>query len=285
MFSKKLTKPIANLSFEHRALLFAELSAIAYYSEKDATRQAKTLGFTTVEFYNIEGAEAYRFMNKHDFIIACRGTQPKQWNDIKADAEAWPIVAETVGRVHKGFKKEVDKLWPKIEEDLEREQADRNVWFTGHSLGAGMATICASRCKGENKCINPKELHTYGTPRVGWPSYINHIPFTHYRWRNNNDIVTRVPMRWMGYKHHGKCNYFNHFGNLRNLTPWQITKDRWRGFFVSLLKGKFDPIADHNINEYIKHLNNLANSDETPQPSTISSLDPTRSWDPIKFLP
>ena len=95
-----------------------------------------------------------------------------------------------------------------IEEDLEREQAERNVWFTGHSLGAGMATICASRCKGENKCTNPKELHTYGTPRVGWPSYINHIPFKHYRWRNNNDIVTRVPMRWMGYKHHGTCHYF-----------------------------------------------------------------------------
>ena len=38
MFSKKLTKPIANLSFEHRALLFAELSAIAYYEGEDATR-------------------------------------------------------------------------------------------------------------------------------------------------------------------------------------------------------------------------------------------------------
>ena len=81
------------------------------------------------------------------------------------------------------------------------------------------------------------------------------------------------------------CNYFNHFGNLRNLTTWQITKDRWRGFFVSLLKGKFDPIADHSIDEYIKHLNNLANGNETPQPTTISSLDPTRSWDPVKFLP
>jgi len=166
-------------------------------------------------------------------------------------------------------------LWPQIEEDLEREQAERNVWFTGHSLGAGMATICASRCKGENKCTNPKELHTYGTPRVGWPSYINHIPFKHYRWRNNNDIVTRVPMRWMGYKHHGTCHYFNHFGNLRNYTPWQIAKDRWRGFFVSILKGKFDPISDHNINEYIKHLNNLANSSkEVPQPSAMKSLDP-----------
>ena len=46
------------------------------------------------------------------------------------------------------------------------------------------------------------------------------------------------------------------------------------GFFVSILKGKFDPISDHNINEYIKHLHNLTNGDETPQPSAIKSLDP-----------
>ena len=84
-------------------------------------------------------------MNKKDLVIACRGTQPNQWNDVKADLKAIPVIAETVGRVHRGFKKEVDDLWPMVREDLLRKvNLSKTVWFTGHSLGAAMATIMAS---------------------------------------------------------------------------------------------------------------------------------------------
>ena len=251
MFSDKLTNKIAELDFNNRALLFAELSRVAYFTEYHATRLAKKLGFTTVEFYNIDGAEAYRFMNKRDMVFACRGTQPKQFNDIKADARAFPVVAETIGRVHGGFKGEVDKLWDKIQEDILREQHKRNLWFTGHSLGASMSTILESRCRGETTIVNPQELFTFGSPRVGWASYINNFPFKHYRFVNNADIDPRVPFYIMGYRHHGECQYFNHYGNLRNLTGWQRTKDTWRGIFRGIAKGKFDSIADHNIKQYI----------------------------------
>jgi triacylglycerol lipase len=49
------------LSFQKRALLFATLSSIAYNSMKEAKSQAKDLGFTTVKFYEKDGAQAYRF--------------------------------------------------------------------------------------------------------------------------------------------------------------------------------------------------------------------------------
>ena len=55
---------IIKLSFKDRTLLFAKLSSIAYNNTKKATSQAKKLGFTTVEFYDRDGAQAYRFMNK-----------------------------------------------------------------------------------------------------------------------------------------------------------------------------------------------------------------------------
>ena len=271
MFSDKLTDKIAELDFNNRALLFAELSRVAYFTEYHATRLAKKLGFTTVEFYNIDGAEAYRFMNKRDIVFACRGTQPKQYNDIKADARAFPVVAETIGRVHGGFKGEVDKLWDKIQEDIIREQAKRDVWFTGHSLGAAMSTILASRCRGETTIVNPQELFTFGSPRVGWASYINNFPFKHYRFVNNADIVPRVPFYLMGYRHHGECQYFNHYGNLRNLTGWQRTKDTWRGIFRGIAKGKFDSIADHNIKQYILHIKKMVDGQEAHQPSFIEN--------------
>ena len=54
-------------------------------------------------------------MNKEDLVIACRGTQPTEFNDIKADLKATPVIAETVSRVHRGFKAEVDELWQSCE--------------------------------------------------------------------------------------------------------------------------------------------------------------------------
>ena len=138
---------ISSLSFKDRSLLFADLSKIAYCNKRDATSQAKKYGFNTVEFYDRDGAQAYRFMNKTDLVIACRGTQPTEWSDISADLKAIPVMAETVSRVHQGFKDEVDELWPMITEDINRKvNLNKKLWFCGHSLGAAMATIMASRC-------------------------------------------------------------------------------------------------------------------------------------------
>ena len=97
-------KGIEKLSFLERSLLFAKLSQIAYCNIDDAKKQVKKLGFTTIEFYDKDGAQAYRFMNKTDLVIACRGTQPTEFNDIKADLKALPVLAETMSRVHRGFK-------------------------------------------------------------------------------------------------------------------------------------------------------------------------------------
>ena len=246
---------ITTLNFNERSLLFARLSSIAYYNVKEATSQAKRLGFTTTEFYQKDGAQAYRFMNKHDLVIACRGTQPSEFNDIKADLKAVPVIAETVSRVHRGFKAEVDELWPMIMEDINRKaNLGKTLWFCGHSLGAGMATIMASRCKYHEELNDPVELFTYGSPRVGWKGYCNSLNVVHHRWRNNNDIVTTVPLAIMGYTHHGTQHYINAYGQVRNPSGWQLFKDKWRGIWMGLKQGKIDSFSDHSMGEYIKHL-------------------------------
>ena len=246
---------ITTLNFNERSLLFAQLSSIAYYNVKEATSQAKRLGFTTTEFYQKDGAQAYRFMNKHDLVIACRGTQPSEFNDIKADLKAVPVIAETVSRVHRGFKAEVDELWPMIIEDINRKaNLGKTLWFCGHSLGAGMATIMASRCKYNEELNDPVELFTYGSPRVGWKGYCNSLNVVHHRWRNNNDIVTTVPLAIMGYTHHGTQHYINAYGQVRNPSGWQLFKDKWRGIWMGLKQGKIDSFSDHSMGEYIKHL-------------------------------
>ena len=239
-----------------RSLLFAKLSSIAYNDDIDwVKKKVRKLGFTTVEFYNREGAQAYRFMNKEDLVIACRGTQPTEFNDISADLKALPVVAETVSRVHQGFKAEVDELWPMVLEDIDRKaNAGKKLWFTGHSLGAGMATIMASRCHlYEN--INPvEELYTYGSPRVGWRKYCVHLGVTHHRWVNNNDVVTTVPLVLMGYRHHGTEHYMDSNGDVSNVTGTKRLKDKLKGMWAGLKKGGIDNFSDHSITHYIANL-------------------------------
>jgi len=257
---------ISKLNFKERSLLFAKLSSISYYNVDEATSQAKKLGFTTIEFYDKDGAQAYRFMNKEDLVIACRGTQPTQFNDIKADLRAIPVMAETVSRVHKGFKKEVDDIWPMVQEDLNRKvNSNKKLWFCGHSLGAAMATIMASRCKHDNNLNNPIELYTYGSPRVGWRGYVNSLDVDHHRWVNNNDIVTRVPLWIMGYRHHGEEHYMNAYGNVRNPSGFQRFKDRIRGMWMGLKQGSIDNFSDHSMTNYTNYLEMYASGKENSQ--------------------
>ena len=258
---------ITKMLFAERSLLFAKLSSIAYNSNiKEVKKQVKKLGFTTVEFYNKEGAQAYRFMNKEDLVIACRGTQPTEFNDISADLKAFPVVAETISRVHRGFKAEVDELWPMVCEDISRTvNTNKKLWFCGHSLGAAMATIMANRCECDSVLTNPQELYTYGSPRVGWPAYVDSFSTIHHRWKNNNDIVTTVPFNIMGYYHCGELHYLNAYGNYRKPTGWQLFKDKLRGMWMGIKKGKIDNFSDHDIGLYIAYLEMYASGKENSQ--------------------
>ena len=258
---------ITEMNFKQRSLLFAQLSKFAYLDLKGFKAEAKKLGFTGVEFYDRDGAQAYRVWNKDDMVIVCRGTEPTCFNDVKADLKAIPVKSETVSRVHQGFKQEVDDLWPMVKEDLMSKPTmmKKTLWFTGHSLGAAMTTIMAGRCMHDPELQDPVEVYTYGSPRAGWKKYVQHLDVTHHRWVNNNDIVTRVPLAIMGYRHDGIEHYMNAFGNVRPMTKWQRVKDRWRGMWMGLKKGSIDNFSDHSMDNYVANLEVYAKDMETMQ--------------------
>ena len=248
----RLSTHIADLSRLAQSLLFAELSSASYYVEEVALQLTKEIGFTGSRFFDRDGAQAYMFWNDVDCVVACRGTEPNEWNDIKADANAVSVMTETFGRVHKGFNQEVDDLWPMLEDAL--AENTRTLWFTGHSLGGAMATICAGRCYLSEIPSMPQALYTYGSPRVGDKQFVNFVSLDHSRWVNNNDIVTRVPPAWMGYRHCGQEWYLNRNGDLKRVNGWTRTFDRVRGFFWGLAKFQIDHFSDHSIDRYIEHI-------------------------------
>ncbi|MBX7074069.1 MAG: lipase family protein [Pirellulales bacterium] len=252
--------PLGSLSFLRRALAMAELAMIAYNDEAEAQRAAAAIGFPVARLLDRDGSQAYQFSNEHDVVLACRGTEPTEWNDLQADANAVMSVVGAFGNVHSGFNREVDDLWPTLEDWIRGQR--QPVWFCGHSLGAAMATICAYRCKASSIASDPQELHTFGSPRVGCRRYVRHAELTHFRWVHNNDVVTRVPPIWMGYRHSGKEKYLDRYGRIRPLKGVLRSRDRWRGLIGGLLKWQIDLLADHSIGQYAKHIATAVRKEE-----------------------
>ena len=123
--------------------------------------------------------------------------------------------------------------------------------MTGHSLGAAMATIAATR-------YQPHELFTFGSPRVGGKHFVKNIKCPHLRFMNNNDIVCRIPPAWLGFRHHGEMIYFNRFGDRAAKSTWT---DKIYGVLNSWKRFKFfDAIVDHGMPNYVKAINKLAKS-------------------------
>jgi triacylglycerol lipase len=231
-------------------LTFAKIAETTYANPKDSKSKFKTLGYTIVEFFDIDGAQAYLLKGVDTHVLSFRGTEVTQKSDVLADLKAGKNIEACGGKVHVGFKGEINKIWPAITHALADIDA---VYVTGHSLGAAMATIAASRI--QTKVI---ALVTFGSPRVGDNDFVKSLAVEHYRVQNNCDDVTKVPFRLMGFDHHGTHKYMNYYGEFRDLTPWQRVKDMVRSRLRARAKGqKFIGVFDHLMANYIVKLEKL----------------------------
>ena len=147
------SKDLQKFSYKN-ALHFAEISNLAYQEEKQFKKTASAMGYKNVKYFNVDGAQAYG-MSKEDYIVlAFRGTEPNQWNDVKADLNALHVKNELgKGRVHKGFKCEVDDIWKQIETWISKRKI-KHAYTCGHSLGGAMSTIACSRLPEGSVCLS-----------------------------------------------------------------------------------------------------------------------------------
>ena len=232
-------------------LIFANIAAITYDDPKTAKTKFNAIGCTIVEFFDIDNAQAYLLKNNDGIhVLSFRGTEVTEPSDILADLKAGKNIEPVGGKIHVGFKGEINKLWPTIQKSVANINS---LYVTGHSLGAAMATIAAGRM--QSKVL---ALVTFGSPRVGNKQYVNSLTVTHYRVQNNCDDVTKVPFLLMGFAHHGTHKYLNYYGAFRTLTPWQQVKDMVRSRAKAYTKGqKFLGAYDHMRDNYIAKLGKL----------------------------
>jgi len=257
----RIMSRLYNMSEKERRVVFALFSQAAYWNKDKGKVFGKGQGFTAHTLIDIEGAQVHCWHNSEDFVIAARGTEPSQMNDVYADLEIFKEDSLTgVGQIHEGFKEEVDKVWDKLLARVERYgkvgKVNKKIWVTGHSLGGAMATLIASRLEYVNKW-DVDTLYTYGSPRAGGPKFAkwcdNHL--NHQRFVNNNDVVPCVPSFWR-WRHNGRCRYIMSTGEVTDLNRWSTkrVKDKGLSLLKTIVKGRLDFIADHNIKEYIKVL-------------------------------
>jgi hypothetical protein len=171
------------------------------------------LGFLPLGFFESKGNErnggTHCFVALHDDavkenklgVVAFRGTDKDDPADLLDDVEAPLVDWNGKGHVFDGFKDALAEvamdLFPVV------QAIDYKLLFTGHSLGAALATLLAS-------VKAPSALYTIGSPRVGDSDLVASLGgVKSFRYVDCCDIVTQLPPAILGYAHLGNAYYID----------------------------------------------------------------------------
>ena len=193
----------------------ARIAGIAYLPSASAEPRFHKLGFPQVKFIDYHGTQCYVAWNTDSMVIAFRGTEPTQWNDIKADLRAWLVKDdECSGRIHTGFHHEVHKILDRVQITVGQMRHKKKLYITGHSLGGALATLCAADIRRSLKL--PVTMYNYGSPRVGNKKfkilYQKLVPDS-FRFVNDKDAVPTMPK--IAYHHVGNLCYMDNDGEIQ----------------------------------------------------------------------
>ena len=222
------------------AIFMAKLAKHAYNSQAAFKKTFKK--DWKIKMFSHGGTECYVLSCPKNYIVVFRGTEPTSWEDIKADVQF-----RKIGGIHRGFRAALDDVWNQLITDYNANASGKQLLVTGHSLGAALATLYSHRI-----CDSNSVCYTFGSPRTGTPKQTKKMLFTAYRFRNNNDIVTKVPPEFLGFSHKSdKTTYFDVEGNVKEgYSRWYMVKQWFKGTGKGLLKGKVDGFSDHSMGGY-----------------------------------
>lgn len=238
---------------------------------------------STAVFLEANETQCFVASSPDVMFVAFRGTAGL--GDWIADLNVGNIL-RPYGTVHRGFYFAYEDIRLQLEQALQG-LGERRLMLTGHSLGAALATIAA--------CELPERfrrtgIYTFGQPRIGFNDfrtrYDERFGHLHYRFVNDDDIVTRIPP---GFQHVGRLFHFDAQGSLESVTesvdegiaaaePPPLSQpefDRLRSDLLAMragratgeavetaaeLEGFFPSISDHSMDEYIRNIAAMAAS-------------------------
>jgi triacylglycerol lipase len=148
--------------------------------------------------WNANGTQGFFAANNDIALLSFRGTEKDDPIDQIDDADL-VLVPEPPAFcfVHQGFKRALDRVWAQVHPLVaayRQTNPNAEICFTGHSLGAALATIAFSRVRDNNL-----SLITIGSPRVGNAAFRDRVLGNMnragiQRFMNENDAVTHIPL-------------------------------------------------------------------------------------------
>ena len=277
--------------FKHDAVGFelvnawwlAEAALLAYGDGAFVRQRFEITGLNaagfSVQCFDHEGTQCFVAHNDSFVIVSFRGTDIFEFReavmDLITDAKLFPLPDWAGGLVHHGFNEALSGVWEDIRAFVNKLRSDiptRTLWFTGHSLGAALATLAADRfIRDENSAV--AGLYTFGSPRVGDSSFKRRLAEEGIEQRtflfvNNNDAVTRVPLRPL-YVHVGSLMYIDEAGHIKSMDEdsliksdlgvSHLSKSLMEGFHTAAHLGNItndvpDSLADHAPIYYAVHI-------------------------------
>ena len=255
----------------NNAYLLAQIANLVYEPEDKIRDTVKAWRFDFFKFFDGKetGTQGFLASNATMLLLAFRGTQPSEKKDLGIDANVLmkPELTDNVsdGKAHHGFQAALDDVWNDVLAEVRAQQTKpRPLWITGHSLGAALATMATARLAlAEQQAV--QGLYNFGSPRVFntalAKAFDEQLFNKSFRFVNNNDIVTRIPLPiptlahlTERYCHIGQMKYFDETGKFRpEITGygWTVFKDHVSGRLKDIGELGTDDLKDHFMNGYI----------------------------------
>ena len=265
----RIVSPYKTELDENNAYWMAKLSEEVYLKKSETDQMPDEAKILTnikneddkfISVFGVDNNSSQAALVEHEdyLCMAFRGTnEPKDWLDNLN------LIAtkQLFGQFHSGFWNAVEDIWEPLDNHCRNlQQAKRRpVFITGHSLGGAMATVAAAKFLHEDRPFT--SVYTFGQPRVMTRKtaqiFNTECKSRFFRFHNNNDIVTRIPARIMGYSHVGTYFYITKDKEChQDIGYWFRFLDNVDGIVEEMDLGTkgVDSIEDHDMNEYLDYM-------------------------------
>ncbi|MGE0811484.1 MAG: lipase family protein [Immundisolibacter sp.] len=238
------------------AVALAHAARLAYTQDAAACiAQAAKWGFPKARPIDARETQCLVMGNASAVVVAFRGTEPAKLQDWMSDLDV-DLVPGPFGRVHDGFQRALAHVWDTLGACVaEFQDQGQSLWVTGHSLGAALGTLACAHWREADKPVHG--LYTFGAPRTGdrdfERTFNQDFGARNFRFVNNADLVTRVPLREMGYSHAGKLVYFDDKGKLQTDPGWWSRfLNHVQAHIADLGRPGLAGIKAHSMDRYVK---------------------------------
>lgn len=266
-----------------RASRFAQLCNLSYFIRyqdslwahpwsqqrgwyKDPQKGAEALGYS--DFCGLSAADMDVGISANDegIIVAFRGTEKFRTAEWWRAFSKLRVDAPLGGKVHKGCSESLDKplLADKeqtLQEGIEsaigrmREKHPRAaLYFSGHSVGGGLACISAARMLESQPGIQIKAIYSFGQPRVGNEAFMQALTShaglgSYYRVILDKDPMVLFPSKYgagRNKRHHDDETPIYRHGGIPILLHAKSARIESRGAPESL-RHRFDTDDEANV--------------------------------------